>query len=111
KSFRKAVQMPFTNPGSLIIMAGQQRGESLLGIIKYHIRPVGLKTIFMTEFPRQQGGSAGSANRVGNKEIVKSGSFICNAVNIGCYSELTPIGTHCLICMIIRQDKNDIRAF
>ena len=98
--------MPFPYNCSLIAGLLQQLRECLLAAVKT-FRIVG-KAILMAMLARQQTGTTGTAQRVGDETVRKPYAFISNPVDIRSFDKTMIVSTNCLIRMIIAHDIENI---
>ena len=71
---------------------------------------VGKLSIEMAVLPGKHNCPTGCANRVGDKSTVKPHALVGDTVQIGCFVSVGSVGGNCLIGMIIRENKKNIRS-
>src|ERR1041385_1267286 len=66
----------------------------------------------MAVFAGKNGGTAGTAKRIGHEAAVETHAFAGEAIDVGRFDEFTRIIVRAdrLVSVIVGEDKNDVRA-
>ena len=100
---RKALEVPFSEDGSLVAGFPEQLWESGLSTVEHAGSVVG-EPVFMTMLTGEHASSAGTAKRVGNETIGENHAVAGNTVEIRSVSETLVVAAHHLRRMVVGHD-------
>jgi len=103
-------EVPFADECGLVAIVAQYLGQGDLRAIEALVA-VAHKSVFMAVLARKDGCAAGSRNGVTAVIVHKHGTFVPDAVYIGCGCYLSygvPVDAHCLAGMVVAHYEEDV---
>ena len=100
--------MPLAHDTGLISLSLKQFRECYLSGIK--ATGIVCESVDVSEFPSQDTGSGRAGKGIGRVTVVHPDAFVRNPVHIRGLEKVPAIAGHCLGCVVVRHDEDDVRT-